>query len=97
MRPIERIDNFLNKVDWNKLCKRWDIDRNIFEDEVFGIYELKNNPFVVYWKENPDQCIGQVLINLNLISDKMDIWLDEESDILDAQGLLDRNCVHYQP
>ena len=26
MRPIERIDNFIRKVDWEKLCEKWDID-----------------------------------------------------------------------
>jgi hypothetical protein len=25
MRPIERIDNFLEKVDWDKLEERWGI------------------------------------------------------------------------
>lgn len=89
MRPIERIDNFLAKVDWFKLVHRWDIDD--FD------YVLLNhfNEIVEYWKENPDQRFGQVLINLGLIEDKLNIWIDEEYDILIAQGLEPRDVIFW--
>jgi hypothetical protein len=93
MRPIERIDNFLSKVDWNKFKDTWKIEFSYFED-------LLNSPltyakFREYWKENPDQRIGQVLINLNLIPDNMRIWLDEESDILIDQGIPPEECLYW--
>ena len=90
MRPIERIDNFLNKVNWDKLWIRWnyiefnDTLRNKTLDDI-----------IKYWKENPDQRIGQVLINLNLIPDRMDIWLDEEDSILLDQGIAPEECLYW--
>lgn len=92
MRPIERIDNFLDKVDWRWLLQtRWNITPNFDFLKLGHMAELTK-----YWRMCPDQRIGQVLINLGLITepyeDKNDshsclIWLDEESDILEAQGL----------
>ena len=77
MRPIERIDNFLEKVDWNKLEERWKCKLPVQQ-------ELANAE--MYWLENPDQRFGQVLINLGLIPDG-GAWNDEETTILEAQGL----------
>lgn len=86
MRPIERIDNFLSKVDWGLLLrKRWKLNINIDDPLMVSLY--KNTWDILYWKENPDQRIGQVLINLGLIPDSVQAWNDEESDILEAQGL----------
>jgi hypothetical protein len=90
MRPIERIDNFLSKVDWGKLYDRWNLPNSFCTDMDFI-----NPKFVEYWKENPDQRIGQVLINLNLIPDKFDIWTDEESDILIDQGIPLEDCLYW--
>jgi hypothetical protein len=84
MRPTERIDNFLEKVDKELLAIRWfgnEVDPE--EDYYINI----NNEVIKYWKENPDQRIGQVLINLNILPDNFKIWNDEENDILKAQGL----------
>lgn len=78
MRPVERIDNFLNKVDWFKLWKKWDI--SITNKDI-------NNILVPYWKENHDQRIGQAAINLGLVPDNLIIWSDEEWEILQDQGL----------
>jgi hypothetical protein len=85
MRPIERIDNFLNKVDWSILKDKWSIEWTYFDDILSQ--PLTYCKFRKYWKENPDQRIGQVLINLGLIPDLFQAWNDEESEILEAQGL----------
>lgn len=89
MRQKERISLFLNKLNFNKLEERWDID--ISQDLRGEIF----NQAKEYWEQNPDQRFGQVLINLNLIPDNFDIWSDEESDILDAQGVPKRETMMW--
>lgn len=89
MRPIERIDNFLAKVDWFKLVHRWNIDN--FDEVLLNHF----NKIVEYWKSNPDQRFGQVLINLGLVQDKLNIWTDEESDILIGQGIPPREVYFW--
>jgi len=91
MRPIERIDNFLNKVSWPELAIRWDLTNIIYED--FFNEDFDNA--IKYWYENPDQRIGQVLINLGLIPDNLRIWNDEESDILIDQGIAPEDCLYW--
>lgn len=93
MRPIERINNFLNKTDWAKLEERWGINTPLIRF-IKNDYSNYTN-LVQYWKSNPDQRIGQVLINLGLIPDKMNIWLDEESDILISQGIAPEECLYW--
>jgi hypothetical protein len=96
MRSIERIDNFLKLVDWNDLLfRRWQIP---FEDNelLTKVIAYSNTPTIPeYWNENPDQRIGQVLINLNLIPDKLNIWNEEEEDILIEQGIAPENCLFW--
>ena len=86
MRPIERIDNFLRSVDFSKLSGRWGL-----ELPITGI----NRRTRTYWKQNPDQRFGQVLINLGIVSDNLLIWLDEESDILLDQGIAPEDCLYW--
>lgn len=93
MRPIERIDNFLSKVDWNKLKDRWGIEWSYIDDIL--TQPITYAKFREYWKENPDQRIGQVLINLGLIPDNFKIWIDEESDILINQGIPPEECLYW--
>lgn len=89
MRPVERIDNFLKLVDWLKVSERWSIT-------PLDLYKaLDVNNYLEYWKENPDQRIGQVLINLELIPDSFKIWNDEESDILIDQGVAPEDCLYW--
>ena len=87
MRPHERIEHFLENVDWSKLQTRWGLDPD-------GL-NLDTKIVEDYWKENPDQRFGQVLINLGFIEDKLNIWIDEEYDILIAQSLKPRDVVFW--
>lgn len=81
MRPIERIDNFLEKVDWSELLKKF---VKIKDPKIY--IKLGMLPKITkYWKENPDQRIGQVLINLGIIPNG-DAWDYEEWEILKDQG-----------
>lgn len=91
MRPIERIVNFLNLVDWDKLEERWKQSNNLKCVMTNGV----NTCIIDYWKENPDQRIGQVLINLGIVSDNLLIWNDEESDILLDQGVAPEYCLYW--
>lgn len=84
MRPKERIPIFFELIDWEYLSKRWGFKKRIDK------HVLNHIPYInvsKYWLENPDQRIGQILINLELIPDKMNIWLDEEWEILRDQGI----------
>jgi len=94
MRPIERIDDFLKKVDWNDLLyNRWKLDKEIYYDKKIA-YAIK--PTVPeYWKENPDQRIGQVLINMQLVPNDIMIWHAEEPDILMSQGIALEECLYW--
>ena len=89
MRPIERINNFLNLVDWGKLANRWNITFDFF-DQPSTLMKIG-----IYWINNPDQRIGQVLINLNLIDSTLGVWIDEESEILLNQGIAPEDCLYW--
>ena len=86
MRPIERIDNFIRKIDLNKLSSDWKLE-----------YPIKfiNRRIRTYWKQNPDQRFGQMLINLGLAPDSMEIWCSEDHDILINQGLAPEECIFW--
>jgi len=86
MRPIERIDNFIRLVDLSKLSERWQLEQPL---------KIISRKAFTYWKENPDQRIGQVLINLNIIPDQLMAWNDEEEDILRAQGIPEENILFW--
>jgi hypothetical protein len=92
MRPIERIDNFLSKVNWPDLAIKWNITNTIYED----FFDEKFDNAIKYWKENTDMRIGQVLINLGLIKDDIKIWEDEEEDILLNQGIAPEECIYWK-
>lgn len=79
MRPKERIKPFFDLVDWKQLQKRWNVKFPIKLDVLIDIGK--------YWNLYPDQRIGQVMINLGYIPDRMDIWLDEEWEVLRDQGI----------
>lgn len=99
MRPIERIDNFLEKVNWaNLIEERWNLPAPTSGEDsiVNNILGYSNyTAFENYWKENPDQRVGQVLINLGLVPDNLRIWSDEEEDILISQGVPPEECVYW--
>lgn len=86
MRPKERIANFLEKVDWEYLLnKRWNL--GISMDNEIWDYLYNDTWDIKYWLDNPDQRVGQVLINLNIIPDDFKIWVDEDVEILKDQGV----------
>jgi len=89
MRPIERIPLFMKMVNTDKLAERWWVLPDLLKDA------LTQENFETYWLNNPDQRIGQVLINLDLIPDSMNIWMDEVQDILLDQGMPPRDCLFW--
>jgi hypothetical protein len=91
MRPIERIDNFLGKVDWKYLLEdRWKIT------PIFNFIKLDHITSIgIYWRNNPDQRIGQVLENLGMINGTMMSWNDEEHDILIDQDIAPEDCLYW--
>ena len=92
MRPIERIDDFLSKVDWDKLYyERWKIN----PDDLPRVHKSELDNMVHYWKKNYDQRVGQVLINLGLIPDSLFAWNDEEPNILISQGFDPAECYYW--
>jgi hypothetical protein len=94
MRVLERIDNFLSKVDWGKLNDRWELRKLI--PDLKSVLTTQINPTLVeYWKENYDMRFGQVLINLNIVPDNMKIWGDEDEDILLDQGLAPEEVYYW--
>ena len=90
MRPKERIPIFLEKVNWDTLQERWNTDISQDLRGYLLTLELKN-----YWTNNPDLRFGQMLINLELMPDKLRIWNDEESEILADQGLPKREFMFW--
>ena len=90
MRPKERIPIFLEKVNWDTLQERWNTDISQDLRGYLLTLELKN-----YWTNNPDLRFGQMLINLELMPDKLRIWNDEESEILTDQGLPKREFMFW--
>jgi len=90
MRPKERIPIFLKKVDFDKLQDRWDID---ISQDLRGT--ILSNKIRRKWLKDPDQRFGQLLINLELIPDKFNIWEDEEYLILDSQGIPKREFIFW--
>lgn len=89
MRPKERIPLFMKLVNLDKLAERWKTLPDLLKTVIIKDEVEK------YWLENYDQRIGQVLINLCLIPDGFNIWLDEETDILIGQGIEPREFLFW--
>jgi hypothetical protein len=92
MRPIERIDNFLAKVNTIKMSNRWKLD-TIWHINLLSMFT--SDTFIKYWKENYDMRIGQALINFGIIPDNFSAWNDEEAEILMSQGLPIEECYYW--
>lgn len=96
MKPIERIDNFLDKVDWtNLILERWRLS-----GKYLDFLKFINNPEELeeikrLWKQRSEQRIGQFLINQGLIPDKVSIWYDETAEILHSQGFPWEECLFW--
>lgn len=72
MRNPDRIQIFKSEVGIEQLVERWGVD-------TAGYCPVK---FFEYWENNPDQRIGQALINCQMIVDSMEVWNDEDLTIL---------------
>ena len=98
MRPVERINNFLNKVSWSDLAIKWNLTHDLHQ-HLYLIYknffDENYDNVIKYWKENSDQRIGQVLINLGVVPDNLKIWNDEEDDILLDQGFAPEEVLFW--
>lgn len=95
MRVLERIDNFLSKVDWGKLNDRWELRKLI--PDLKSVLTTQINPTLVeYWKDNFDQRFGQALINSGLVPGNILIWIDEDEDILLDQGLPPEEVYYWK-
>lgn len=90
MRRPERIPIFLKLVDFDKLQERWDVD---ISQSFRGIILKKETK--EYWINNPDLRFGQMLINLEYMPDKLNIWNDEEPYILESQGIHPREYTFW--
>lgn len=89
MRPIERIPLFLKLIDLDKLAERWWVLPDLLREINC------NNKFIKYWLTNPDQRVGQALINCGLVPDSMHIYMDEVQDILLDQGVEPREFLFW--
>lgn len=94
MRPKERIPVFLSLVDWETLAERWDIDVDLINNILDSEGKLSKS-LTEYWLKNYDLRFGQMLINFQFIPDNIKRWCDEESAILDDQGIARREFVHW--
>ena len=93
MRPIERIDNFIDNVNWKELYKRWNLDIQKTDKEWKEFAEAIR----IAWKQerNIDMRIGQLLINLEKIPDTISIWYDDEIEILLSQGFAPEEVIFW--
>jgi hypothetical protein len=94
MRPKERIPVFLSLVDWETLSERWGVDVDMFNVILTNEGKLRET-IVNFWLKHPDLRFGQLLINMDLMPDRIKIWMDEESSILDDQGIPRREFVQW--
>lgn len=86
MRPPDRIDLFLKLVDLEALSKQWELKEPL---------RHVSRKVRTYWKNNPDERFGQVLINLGILPDSFQVWCAEESDILISQGNKPRDVLFW--
>jgi hypothetical protein len=89
MRPKERISTFIKLVNLDLLKERWNITTNL--EKIFQT----GDSIEEYWNENQDLRFGQMLINLNIIPDSFAAWIDEEYEILMAQGIAPEDCLYW--
>lgn len=94
MRPIERIDNFLDKVNLRKVINEiWKLD---LSDEHIDMIELEKEYLRKKWKENPDWRFSQLLVNVGLISNVPGFWYyTEEWELLENLGYQPRETRYW--
>lgn len=103
MRRPERIPKFLELVDHKKLLiDNWKICNKDSEKQttdfnaILLTIKIFEDKIKSYWNEHPDLRYSQVLVNLGTIPNFPGYWYyDEESDILNAQGLPLQECLMW--
>jgi hypothetical protein len=96
MRLIERIPIFLKLVDLDKLTEKWVLSDYEGQEitplkELIKAYEQENDTTLQeVWENYPDMRFGQLLINLGIIYDNFRIWNLEDEEILNNQGVEER-------
>lgn len=94
MRPIERIDNFLDKVNFKKVINEiWKLD---LSDEHIDMIELEKEYLRKKWKENQDWRFSQLLVNVGLIPNVPGFWYyTEEYELLEKLGYQPRETRYW--
>lgn len=97
MRPVERIDPFLDKVKIRYLIKHiWKLkgigDPNLIKESI----ENDLDKIKEFWKDSPDLRFSQVLVNLGVIPNFPGFWYYwEEAEILEKQGYSPAECYYW--
>ena len=94
MRPIERIDNFLDKVNFSKVINEiWKLN---LSGEHIDMIELEKEYLRKKWKENQDWRFSQLLVNVGLIPNVPGFWYyTEEYDLLEKLGYQPRETRYW--
>jgi hypothetical protein len=98
MRTPKRIQNFLDKINWFELIHhQWNIYNSKLDAyATVSIIETAKKEIEIYWRQNPDFRISQVLIGLGILPNKSGFWFyDESYDILIEQGIPPEECLYW--
>lgn len=97
MRPVERIELFLEKVDLDKLLGEiWRILKNEDIHPYSKIIYTDLPKIKKYWLENPDLRFSQVLIALEIIPNIPGAWYYmEEPEILIELGCKSEDVYYW--
>jgi len=85
MRRKERIPEFLKLLNWEEFCKTYAIPTATFITEEM----------VEYWLENYDMRFGQMLINQGVVADGLSLWVKEEEEFLEEQGIATQDFLMW--
>lgn len=98
MRPIERIDIFLNKIkeDDNLEKVLHEVYKLNVDKDGIKIIQSGYNVIEIFWKENPDWRFSQVLVNTGLLPNYPGFWYYiEDEEVLEKLGLEPRNIYFW--
>ena len=89
MNKQDAINVFIETISWELVISRWGLNK-----KTPNYFETKE--FKSYWRQNPQQRPGQVLINLGLITDSNIRWEDTYLSLLSTcrKANYDK-CIKY--